>query len=163
MPTKRTPPSRPRASAATRIDIQVACAARGVPGERSLRALARAAAAPGARITLRVVGAAEGRRLNRIYRGRDYATNVLSFDYAAPGRGPRGAPRGDIVLCHPVLVREARSQRKTLAAHYAHVLVHGVLHLRGFDHQRAREALRMERREARILRRFGVADPYLVT
>jgi probable rRNA maturation factor len=134
-----------------------------MPDARRLRTLARAAAAAGARITLRVVGAAESRRLNRIYRGHDAATNVLAFDYAAPGRGPRSAARGDVVLCHPVLVREARAQRKTLAAHYAHVVVHGVLHLHGFDHRRAHEAQRMERREARILRRFGVADPHLVT
>jgi probable rRNA maturation factor len=70
---------------------------------------------------------------------------------------------GDVVLCHPVLAREARAQGKSLADHYAHVVVHGVLHLRGYDHARAAQAARMERREAHILRRFGVADPYLVT
>ena len=98
-------------------------------------------------LTLRVVGAREGRRLNNLFRKNDRATNVLSF----PLDG-----EGDIVLCHPVVAREARSQGKALRAHYAHLVVHGVLHLRGFDHGRA-----MERREVRILRGFGIADPYI--
>jgi probable rRNA maturation factor len=97
-------------------------------------------------ITLRVVGAREGRRLNRTFRGKDRPTNVLSF----PLDG-----EGDIVLCHPVVAREARAQGKRIAAHYAHLVVHGVLHLRGFAH-----GGEMERREVRILRGFGVADPY---
>ena len=162
MRTKRTPPSRPRPSPVARIGLQVACSARGLPAASRLRALARAAAAGGADITLRVVGAAEARRLNRAFRGRDFATNVLSFNYDAPARGLRRAIRGDVVLCHPVLAREARAQGKTLGEHYAHLVVHGVLHLRGLDHRGAPEALRMERRETRILRRFGIADPYLV-
>lgn len=152
--------SRPSPRPAARIAIQVACSARGIPDARRLRALARAAAQGSGQITLRVVGAAEGRRLNRAFRGRDYATNVLAFDYRAPGA--RRPLRGDVVLCHPVLAREARAQRKSLADHYAHVVVHGVLHLRGYDHGKAREAARMQRREARILLRFGTADPYLV-
>jgi probable rRNA maturation factor len=129
-------------------------AARGAPSSARLRAWALAAAPAGAEITLRVAGAAEARRLNRDYRGRDYATNVLSFAYA------RG--RGDLVLCHPVVRREARAQGKTLAAHYAHLVVHGVLHLRGMRHARARDARRMERREIALLARIGVADPYTV-
>ncbi len=99
-------------------------------------------------ITVRIVGSREGRRLNRAFRRKDHATNVLSF--------PLGG-EGDIVLCHPVVAREAREQGKPLGAHYAHLVVHGVLHLRGFDHGRA-----MERREVRILRGFGMADPYIV-
>jgi probable rRNA maturation factor len=129
-------------------------AARGAPPASRLRAWALAASRAGGEVTLRVVGAAEGRRLNRAYRDRDYATNVLSFGYA------RG--RGDIVLCHPVIRREARAQGKALAAHYAHLVVHGMLHLRGMDHARAAQAARMERAEIRILRRLGVADPYAV-
>ena len=155
-------PNRPRSSAA-RVAVQIACRAQGLPSARRLQALARAAAAGGAQITLRIVGAAESRRLNSAFRGRECATNVLAFDYRAPAPGARRAAQGDIVLCHPVLVREARAQRKPLADHYAHVVVHGVLHLRGYDHARGAGALRMERSEARILRRFGVADPYLVT
>jgi probable rRNA maturation factor len=137
-------------------------AVRGAPSPRRLRAWALAAARAGSDVTLRVVGAAESRRLNRNFRGRDYATNVLSFAYA-PARNVRStAVRGDIVLCHPVIRREARAQGKTLAAHYAHLVVHGMLHLRGMDHARARAAGRMERAEIRILRRLGVADPYAV-
>jgi probable rRNA maturation factor len=137
-------------------------AARGAPGARRLRAWALAAARPGSEVTLRVVGAAESRRLNRNFRGRDYATNVLSFAYAPARKVRSTAVHGDIVLCHPVIRREARAQGKTLAAHYAHLVVHGMLHLRGMDHARARAAERMERAEIRILRRLGVADPYAV-
>jgi probable rRNA maturation factor len=103
---------------------------------------------------LRIVGRAEGRKLNRRYRKKDYATNVLSFPY--------GGGKGDVVLCHPVLAREAREQGKTLQAHYAHLVVHGVLHLRGHDHLRKSDAARMERLEIRILRRLGFADPYRI-
>jgi probable rRNA maturation factor len=126
-------------------------AARGAPTARTLLRYARAAAA-GMQATLRVVGAAEGRRLNHAFRGLDYATNVLSFSY--------GRDRGDIVLCHPVIAREAREQGKPLHAHYAHMVVHGLLHLHGLDHARRADAERMERREVRILRSLGYPDPY---
>jgi probable rRNA maturation factor len=99
-----------------------------------------------------LVGTAEGRLLNRSFRKRNYATNVLSFSY--------DRAHGDIVLCHPVIRREAREQRKSLAAHYAHLIVHGLLHLRGHDHARKSDAARMERTEIRILRRLGFGDPY---
>ena len=132
-----------------RVAVQYACrAAGGVPGASSLRAFARAAGAKVAQITLRIVGASEGRRLNRTYRGADRATNVLAFD------------GGDIVLCHPVVVREARRQEKTLRAHYAHLIVHAMLHLRGYRHDRLRDARRMEKREIAILSQLGCADPY---
>jgi probable rRNA maturation factor len=101
---------------------------------------------------LRIAGAAEGKKLNGKFRGKNYATNVLSFAY---GRGS-----GDLVLCHPVIVKEAREQGKTLRAHYAHLVVHGILHLRGHDHLRKSGAARMERLEIRILRRLGFDDPY---
>jgi probable rRNA maturation factor len=127
-------------------------AARGAPPAAWLRRSALAAAPAGFEVALRVVGGAEGRALNLRYRRRDYATNVLSFSYA-----PR---RGDVVLCHPVIAREAKQQGKSLRAHYAHLVVHGLLHLRGHDHVRAVDAARMERAEARILRRLGLADPY---
>ena len=126
-------------------------AAAGAPSAALLRRYAFAAV-PGNLVTLRVVGAAESRRLNGSYRKKHYATNVLSFPY--------GNGSGDVVLCHPVIAREARQQRKTLRAHYAHLVVHGVLHLRGHDHQRERDAARMERAEIRILRRLGFGDPY---
>jgi len=133
-----------RASRKNRIVIQYAVARRGVPGAAFLR---RWAIAP---ITLRIVGEREGRRLNSIYRKRKYPTNVLSFS------------TGDIVLCHPVIAREARAQGKPIAAHYAHLVVHGVLHLRGYDHKNKSEAARMERAERRMLARLGFADPYAV-
>jgi len=127
---------------------------RGAPSAARLRNWARAAARAGAEVTLRVVGAAEARRLNRAFRKRDCATNVLSFAYSRS--------HGDVVLCHPVIAREARAQGKTLAAHYAHLVVHGMLHLRGLGHARAADARRMERRETLLLARLGFGDPYTV-
>ena len=108
-------------------------------------------------MTLRIVGAREAASLNRRYRGRAHATNVLSFGYAGGAR-----MQGDVVLCHPVVLREARTQGKTHTAHYAHLVVHGILHLRGFDHARRADAARMEAAERRILRRLGVANPYVL-
>ena len=122
---------------------------RGLPSAASLR---KWAGSVSGEILIRIVGEAEGRRLNRTFRKSDHATNVLSFPY--------GHGRGDIVLCHPVIAREARAQGKALAAHYAHLVVHGLLHLRGHDHQTCAQAGRMERVEARILRGLGFADPY---
>jgi probable rRNA maturation factor len=130
--------------------VQVAVA--GAPSAALLRRYAREASR--ADIALRVVGRAEGRRLNNRFRKKNYPTNVLSFPY---GRGS-----GDVVLCHPVIACEARAQGKSLRAHYAHLVVHGVLHLRGHDHRRARDAARMERAEIRILRQLGFGDPYTV-
>jgi probable rRNA maturation factor len=132
------------------VAVQFAVPRRGVPSAPALRRWARAAGS--AAILLRIVGAREGRSLNRTFRKRDYPTNVLSFPY---GRG-----RGDVVLCHPVISREARAQGKTLKAHYAHLVVHGMLHLRGQDHASRSGAARMERNEIRILRRLGYANPY---
>jgi probable rRNA maturation factor len=116
----------------------------------------RAALEAPAEITVRIVGEAEGRALNRDFRGKDYATNVLTFDYA---RAPVVA--ADLVLCAPVVAREAREQGKRLADHYAHLLVHGTLHAQGWDHERgAAEARAMEAREVALLAGLGVADPY---
>jgi probable rRNA maturation factor len=138
------------------LAIQRATRARHVPTDRKVRAWARAALAREATVTLRFVNAAEGGRLNRRYRGRDSATNVLTFVY---GTAPL---EGDVVICAPVVAREAREQGKPVEAHYAHLVVHGLLHLQGMDHERsAAEARRMERREREILRALGFADPYL--
>ena len=127
----------------------------GVPANAMLRRYARAACERDARVTLRVVDGREGRALNRRYRGRDRATNVLTFVY------DEGASlAGDIVLCAPVVAREARAQRKSLAAHYAHLVIHGMLHLQGYDHERDDDAARMEAREAAVLRVLGYGDPY---
>jgi len=131
--------------------VQYAVRRRGLPSARAFREWA--ALLP-TEVTLRIVGAAEGSRLNRQYRKKPYPTNVLSFRY--------GKDRGDVVLCHPVIAREARAQRKTLAAHYAHLVLHGLLHLRGYEHEKKREAERMERLEIRLLARAGFGNPYTV-
>lgn len=121
---------------------------------------------------VRVVGAAESRRLNARYRGKDSPTNVLSFPPAPlpaqvsaspPPRGRQGndpRPLGDLVICAQVVRAEAREQKKPLKAHWAHLVVHGALHLIGYDHEREAEAERMERREIVVLRRLGFANPY---
>jgi probable rRNA maturation factor len=120
------------------------------------------ARAAGAELGVRVVGPAESRRLNARYRGRDQPTNVLSFPPPAlPARARAGARAlGDLVICPRVLRGEARAQAKTLRAHWAHLVVHGTLHLIGYDHQRAADTRRMERREIAVLRRLGFANPY---
>jgi len=107
-------------------------------------------------VTIRYVAEAEGRRLNREFRGKDHATNVLTFIYSVRPLA------GDIVICAPVVAREAREQGKAVNAHHAHLLVHGLLHLQGMDHERGAEAERMERRERAILSRLGFPDPYTV-
>jgi probable rRNA maturation factor len=143
------------------LTLQNPSRSRCAPPAALLRRWARAALATPAAVTVRVVGAAESQHLNRSYRGRNHATNVLSFDYGRGGRNGRAGPlRGDIVLCAPVVWREARRQGKPVAAHYAHLLVHGLLHLQGHDHGQDRAAQRMERRERRILAQLGFADPY---
>jgi probable rRNA maturation factor len=135
------------------------------PSRRELALWASTAAgrrAAGRELGLRVVGAPESRRLNAHFRGRDQPTNVLSFP---PPRLPRAAagasqPLGDLVICARVLRAEARAQDKTLRAHWAHLIVHGTLHLVGYDHERDADAQRMERREVAVLRRLGFANPY---
>jgi len=121
-----------------------------------LRRWARAALEGPGEITVRIVGAAEARALNRRYRGRDYAANVLAFPYDSS----RGMLRGDLVLCAPVIAREARAQGKAVDAHFAHLTVHGLLHLRGHGHARRREAARMEALETKLLAKLGYPDPY---
>jgi probable rRNA maturation factor len=115
----------------------------------------RAALARPAALTVRVVGEEEGLALNRDYRGQDHATNVLTFDYE---REPQVV--ADLVLCAPVVAREASAQGLPLEAHYAHLLVHGALHAQGWDHGTAREARAMEARETEILKALGWPDPY---
>ena len=115
----------------------------------------RAALQSPAQITVRIVGAVEGRALNRDYRGRDYATNVLTFDYEhAP------VVVADLILCAPVVAREAREQRIAVADHYAHLLVHGTLHAQGHDHEDEAEAAEMEALESGVMRGLGLRDPY---
>jgi probable rRNA maturation factor len=108
-----------------------------------------------AEVTVRIVDEAEGRALNRDYRHKDHATNVLTFDYQ---RSP--VVVADLVLCAPVIEREAHEQHKTIEAHYAHLLVHGTLHAQGWDHERAVDAKKMEAREVELLAALGYPDPY---
>jgi probable rRNA maturation factor len=127
----------------------------GLPTRAEVRKWVRATRPGAAELTVRFVDAEEGRQLNAHYRGKDCATNVLSFPYA---RAPVLA--GDLVLCLPVVLREAAAQGKPAAAHFAHLVVHGMLHLQGYDHGTDAEACAMERMEREVLARLGFPDPY---
>jgi probable rRNA maturation factor len=118
--------------------------------------------AHGTELAVKVVGTTESRRLNAHYRGKDAPTNVLSFPARRLPASHASArqPLGDLVICARLLRSEARVQGKSLRAHWAHLVVHGALHLIGYDHERARDARRMERREIAVLRRLGFANPY---
>ena len=118
---------------------------------------ARAALTGGGEITIRLVDAEEGQALNREYRHKDYATNVLSFPYDS-----EPLTLGDLVICPAVVAREAAEQNKPLAAHYAHLTVHGMLHLQGRDHEQDEDARQMENEETEILAALGYPDPYAV-
>ena len=148
---------------ASQLALDVSYAARNpwVPSSRLLAQWAGAAltSRKPAGLSVRIVGTARSRSLNARYRGKDKATNVLSF--AGAGPAPDGMLfLGELVICAPVVAREAREQGKTLSAHWAHMTVHGVLHLLGFDHERAQEARKMEAREIQILDRLGFSNPY---
>lgn len=145
------------------LALGYAASRRGVPARTSFQRWAEAALRSTGRrgrllLSLRVVDDAEGRQLNRDYRGRDYATNVLSFPADARIDGARLL--GDLALCAPVVAREADEQGKPAIAHWAHLTVHGVLHLLGHDHQDAAQAAAMEALEVRILAGLGYANPY---
>ena len=135
--------------------MQYAGSRAGLPVRADFRRWARAALAGSGQVTIRLVNADEGRALNRDYRGKDYATNVLSFPYES-----RPAVVGDLVICPAVVAREATEQGKPLLAHYAHLTVHGMLHLQGRDHDNDADAETMEAEETRILATLGYADPY---
>jgi probable rRNA maturation factor len=149
---------------AGRLELDVSYAARQpwVPGRRQLISWAAAALAPLRRpvvLSVRVVGAARSRALNARYRHKDKPTNVLSFGGA--GSTPDGRYfLGELVICAPVVAQEARTQGKSLESHWAHMTVHGALHLLGFDHEREAEAVKMTAREIQILDRLGFSDPY---
>ena len=138
------------------LSLQYACNRDGLPLRADFVRWARAALAGGGQVTIRLVDTDEGRALNSEYRGKDYATNVLSFVYET-----EPLTVGDLVICASVVAEEAVAQRKSVEAHHAHLVVHGMLHLQGYDHERDREAASMERRETRILNRLGFPDPYL--
>jgi len=153
----------------TRLDVAISYGLprKGLPAAASFRKWVAAALVDRIReadLAIRVVDEAEGRRLNLRYRGKDKPTNVLSFPADLPEGLPEGVRLpllGDLVICAPVVAREAREQGKSLAAHYAHMTVHGTLHLLGLDHENDRDAARMEQLEREILATLGVADPYV--
>ncbi len=145
------------------LDVTYAARRPWVPRRAQFRRWAEAALARrerGGRLSVRVVGVARSRSLNARYRHKDKPTNVLSF--AGAGRVADGLhDLGELVICAPVVAREAALQSKTAEAHWAHMTVHGVLHLLGFDHERPAEAAKMEAREAQILDRLGFSNPYV--
>lgn len=142
------------------LSVQYAVKPKEAPVRARFRRWVTAALRQDAEIALRIVGEEEGRALNRDYRGKDYATNVLTFVYD-DDFSHAGLPlAGDIVLCAPVVASEAAQQGKPVEAHYAHLTVHGVLHLQGYDHEIDAEAQQMEELESRIVSNLGYADPY---
>jgi probable rRNA maturation factor len=137
------------------LSVQYASTARNLPTRAQLRRWIRVALQREAKVTLRIVDEAEGRELNRKYRGKDYATNVLTFVYD-------DAPvlAGDIVICAPVVEREAAQQHKHLLAHYAHLTLHAALHLQGYEHENDTQAAKMEALEIALMLKLRYPDPY---
>ena len=155
-----------RARAAV-VTVQNSSGVAGVPSPAQLRKWARLALADEVRgeLTVRIVDEKESAALNSRYRGKKGATNVLSFGAELPpgAAAAKGLlPFGDVVICAPVVEREAREQRKTAQAHWAHMVIHGTLHLQGYDHEKARDAGAMEARERALLARLGFPDPYSI-
>lgn len=139
------------------LAVQYVCHAIDLPARQQVRRWVAAALAGDAVITVRFVDADEGRALNRDFRGKDYATNVLTFVYSEP---EADVAEGDIVVCAPVVRAEAEAQSKPLRDHCAHLIVHGVLHLQGYDHEDDSSAAMMESLERVMLRRMRIPDPY---
>lgn len=137
------------------LSVQYACNREGLPLRADFVRWARAALVGGGEVTIRLVEPDEGQELNQTYRGKDYATNVLSFPYET-----EPVVVGDLVICPSVVAREAMEQNKPLMAHYAHLTVHGMLHLQGWDHEEDGEAQDMENEERTILAALGYPDPY---
>jgi len=149
-------PARRRVPALS-LSVQYVSNDPALPARPNVRRWVRAALLDDATVVVRFVDAIEGRALNAEFRGKDYATNVLTFVY--DDEHPRA---GDVVLCAPVVRREAAAQGKPLADHHAHLVIHGMLHLQGFDHERRADAAAMEARETAILAALGLPDPYAV-
>jgi probable rRNA maturation factor len=137
------------------LSVQYACHRDGLPLRADFVRWARAALVGGGEVTIRLVDAEEGQTLNHEYRGKDYATNVLSFPYET-----EPVVMGDLVICPSVVAKEASEQKKPLDAHYAHLTVHGMLHLQGWDHENDDDAQAMENEEKDILAALGYPDPY---
>lgn len=145
----------PKPSRRLNLSLQYACNRAGLPLRSDFVRWARAALDGGGNVTIRIVDGDEGRALNRDYRNKDYATNVLSFPYET-----EPLVCGDLVLCASVVALEAAEQGKLPAAHYAHLTVHGMLHLQGWDHENEEDAEAMENEERKILAALGYPDPY---
>lgn len=139
------------------LSVQYASAAADLPDRAQIRRWVAATLERPAALTVRLVDADEARALNRDYRDKDYVPNVLTFEYGEIAPGVLG---GDVVICAPVVEREARESGRPLRDHYAHMTIHGVLHLQGYDHVEPADADTMESREAAILERFRIPNPY---
>jgi probable rRNA maturation factor len=148
---------KPTPSKRLNLSVQYACNREGLPLRADFVRWARAALVGGGEVTIRLVEPDEGQTLNKEYRGKDYATNVLSFPYDS-----EPLVMGDLVICPCVVAREAAEQNKALDAHYAHLTVHGMLHLQGWDHEGDDDAQAMENEETEILAAMGYPDPYAV-
>lgn len=140
------------------LSVQYASDAKALPTRSQLRRWVKVAQEQDVQIALRIVDELEGRALNLGYRHKDYATNVLTFVY-----DDKEPLYGDIVICAPVVAREAKEQGKELLAHYAHLTLHAVLHLQGYDHERKRDAVRMEARETALMLKLRYPAPYLIS
>ena len=140
-----------------KLNTQLASQSKFLPSMSQLRKWAKAAINVDTEVTIRIVDAQEALELNSTYRGKDYATNVLTFPLTE-------TPHliGDIIICAPVVEAEAQTQNKALQAHYAHLTIHGILHLHGYDHEIKAQAELMESLEISILAKLGYANPYLV-
>ena len=141
-----------------KFSLQIASQLANIPTKNLFKKWAKAALRIDTEVTIRIVDADEGRALNLAYRKKDYATNVLTF---ALNETPH--LMGDIVICAPIVAKEAAEQNKSLEAHFAHLTVHGILHLHGYDHEDAHQAELMESIEIQILTKLGYSDPYLIT
>ncbi len=147
------------------VSVQIASVAKHLPERAQVRRWALAAhRGPDVdgEVTIRYVDEKEGRTLNRDFRGKDYATNVLTFEHESSPFQPETVKNysADIVICAPVIAREAREQKKSVAAHHGHMVLHGMLHAQGFDHENDTEAAAMEAIEISLLRRFRIKNPY---
>ena len=140
------------------LSVQYASEAQHIPTRAQFRRWAQRTLQQDVQVALRIVDETEGRALNRSYRGKDYATNVLTFVY-----DDAEVLSGDIVICASVVGREAHEQHKEVNAHYAHLMIHAMLHLQGYEHENEQEATEMEKLETAILAELGYADPYAVT
>jgi probable rRNA maturation factor len=139
------------------LSVQYASNAKNLPTRQQFRRWVKVALEQDVQMALRIVNEAEGRELNKGYRGKDYATNVLTFVY-----DDTSPIYGDVVICAPVVAREAKEQGKDLLAHYAHLTLHAALHLQGYDHEKTREAEAMEARETALMLKLRYPAPYLI-